>query len=133
MLRSRSSASCQWPCNTAKTFENLENWRDEFLIQASPSDPDNFPFVVLGNKIDVDNGASRVVSEKKAKSWCTRCGLFGSSYLLLCHSCVLGGGVRVPISCRPNRLDHRKAILDMLEGSPPMLVNDDQVCRVPRH
>ena len=57
--------------NTAKTFENLENWRDEFLIQASPSDPDNFPFVVLGNKIDVDNGASRVVSEKKAKSWCT--------------------------------------------------------------
>ena len=39
--------------------------------QASPSDPDNFPFVVLGNKIDVDNGNSRVVSEKKAKSWCT--------------------------------------------------------------
>jgi hypothetical protein len=34
--------------NTAKTFENLENWRDEFLIQASPNDPDNFPFVVLG-------------------------------------------------------------------------------------
>jgi len=57
--------------NMAKTFENLENWRDEFLIQASPTDPDNFPFVVLGNKIDVDNGNSRVVSEKKAKSWCT--------------------------------------------------------------
>ena len=57
--------------NTAKTFENLENWRDEFLIQASPNDPDNFPFVVLGNKVDVDEGASRVVSEKKAKSWCT--------------------------------------------------------------
>ena len=57
--------------NTPKTFENLENWRDEFLIQASPSDPDNFPFVVLGNKVDVDGGASRTVSEKKAKSWCT--------------------------------------------------------------
>jgi len=37
--------------NTAKTFENLENWRDEFLIQASPNDPDNFPFVVLGQYI----------------------------------------------------------------------------------
>ena len=24
-----------------------------------------------GNKVDVDEGASRVVSEKKAKSWCT--------------------------------------------------------------
>jgi hypothetical protein len=29
--------------------------------QASPSDPDNFPFVVLGNKIDVENGNTRVV------------------------------------------------------------------------
>jgi Ras-related protein Rab-7A len=57
--------------NVAKTFENLDNWRDEFLIQASPSDPDNFPFVVLGNKIDVEGGSTRVVSEKKAKAWCT--------------------------------------------------------------
>ena len=31
-------------------------------VQASPSDPENFPFVVLGNKIDVDGGNSRVVS-----------------------------------------------------------------------
>ena len=56
--------------NVAKTFENLDNWRDEFLIQASPPDPENFPFVLLGNKIDVDGGNSRVVSERKAKAWC---------------------------------------------------------------
>ena len=31
------------------------------LLQASPSDPDNFPFVVLGNKVDLDEGRSRVV------------------------------------------------------------------------
>ncbi len=37
--------------NVAKTFENLDSWRDEFLIQAGPRDPDNFPFVVLGNKV----------------------------------------------------------------------------------
>ena len=37
------------------TYKSLENWRDEFLIQASPRDPDNFPFVVIGNKIDVEN------------------------------------------------------------------------------
>lgn len=30
-------------------------------LQASPSDPENFPFVVIGNKIDVDGGNSRVV------------------------------------------------------------------------
>lgn len=76
--------------NVMKSFDNLNNWREEFLIQviiepsafdkcqvplyqwlnsfligfdfqASPSDPENFPFVVLGNKIDVDSGNSRVV------------------------------------------------------------------------
>lgn len=30
--------------------------------QAHPQDPDNFPFMTLGNKIDVDGGNSRVVS-----------------------------------------------------------------------
>ncbi|KAF3591415.1 hypothetical protein DY000_02020159, partial [Brassica cretica] len=49
--------------NSAKSFEDLNNWREEFLIQASPSDPENFPFVVIG-------GNSRIVSEKKARAWC---------------------------------------------------------------
>ena len=33
------------------SFKALDSWRDEFLIQASPRDPDHFPFVVLGNKV----------------------------------------------------------------------------------
>jgi GTPase SAR1 family protein len=33
----------------------LESWRDEFLIQASPREPDQFPFIVIGNKIDLDS------------------------------------------------------------------------------
>ncbi|XP_019192999.1 PREDICTED: ras-related protein Rab7-like [Ipomoea nil] len=56
--------------NVSKSFENLNNWREEFLIQASPLGRETFPFVVLGNKMDVDGGNSRVVSEKKAKAWC---------------------------------------------------------------
>jgi len=51
-----------------KSFETLDSWRDEFLIQASPRDPENFPFVVLGNKIDVED--KRTVFAKRAKSWC---------------------------------------------------------------
>ena len=39
------------------SFKTLDSWRDEFLIQASPRDPDNFPFVVLGNKVDLENRA----------------------------------------------------------------------------
>ena len=50
-----------------KTFDNLDSWKDEFLIQAGPRDPDNFPFVVLGNKIDVEN---RAVAQKRALAWC---------------------------------------------------------------
>jgi len=54
--------------NVAKTFENLKSWREEFLIQAGPRDPDNFPFIVLGNKIDLEQ--SRVVSRNRAQQWC---------------------------------------------------------------
>ena len=39
----------------ANSFKNLDSWRDEFLIRASPQDPENFPFVVIGNKIDLEN------------------------------------------------------------------------------
>lgn len=49
------------------TFRSLESWRDEFLIQASPRDPENFPFVILGNKVDLEN---RAVSAKRAQQWC---------------------------------------------------------------
>ncbi|KAI0980282.1 hypothetical protein GJ496_011826 [Pomphorhynchus laevis] len=42
---------------------------DEFLIQASPTNPDNFPFIVLGNKSDVDD-ENRLVSSRKANNWC---------------------------------------------------------------
>jgi Ras-related protein Rab-7A len=31
--------------NNSKSFETLDSWRDEFLIQASPMDPETFPFV----------------------------------------------------------------------------------------
>jgi len=49
------------------SFKALDSWRDEFLIQASPRDPENFPFVVLGNKVDLEN---RAVSTKRAQQWC---------------------------------------------------------------
>ncbi|GJJ09429.1 hypothetical protein Clacol_003651 [Clathrus columnatus] len=55
--------------NSTKSFDTLGGWRDEFLIQASPRDPDNFPFVVLGNKIDVEE-SKRQVTQKRAMAWC---------------------------------------------------------------
>ncbi|KAI9005484.1 vacuolar biogenesis protein [Phycomyces nitens] len=67
----RGADCCVLVCdvNNSKSFESLDQWRDEFLIQASPRDPDRFPFVLLGNKIDVEE-AKRMVSQKRAMAWC---------------------------------------------------------------
>ncbi|KAL9329699.1 hypothetical protein ACSQ67_004702 [Phaseolus vulgaris] len=54
--------------NIHKTFDTLNNWHDEFLKQADMNDPEAFPFVLLGNKIDVDGGNSRRVTEKKLET-----------------------------------------------------------------
>ncbi|GMI10420.1 hypothetical protein TrVE_jg5634 [Triparma verrucosa] len=51
-----------------KSFDSLDSWRQEFLVQAGPSDEDNFPFVVLGNKVDKE--AERRVGKSKAAQWC---------------------------------------------------------------
>ncbi|KAL2907276.1 Ras-related protein Rab7 [Bienertia sinuspersici] len=56
--------------NVQKSFEALKTWREEFIKQTDIPDPAKFPFVVIGNKIDLDGGASRVVNEKKVKEWC---------------------------------------------------------------
>lgn len=52
----------------SQSFQNLNNWKKEFIYYADVKDPDNFPIVVLGNKIDI---AERQVSEEEAKAWCT--------------------------------------------------------------
>jgi hypothetical protein len=48
--------------------------------QASPSDPDNFPFVLLGNKVDIDGGNSRVVIIRT---------FFLSLVSVLCHGLLI--------------------------------------------
>lgn len=53
--------------NVAKSFEHTDNWREEFLSQAAPRNKDTFPFVLLGNKIDLEN---RVITQKRAQAWC---------------------------------------------------------------
>merc|ERR1712079_110041 len=52
-----------------KSFESLESWMDEFLVQAAPTNADKFPFVVIGNKSDLAS-QRRGVSDTRAQSWC---------------------------------------------------------------
>lgn len=51
-----------------KSFESLSNWMEEFLVQAGPRDPANFPFVVLGNMCD--KADQRKVTVDQARAWC---------------------------------------------------------------
>eukprot|EP01080_Neovahlkampfia_damariscottae_P005846 gene5846-9669_t len=54
--------------NVESTFNNLSNWKSEFLVKAFPPNSNDFPFVVVGNKVDCDE--TRVISCDKATKWC---------------------------------------------------------------
>lgn len=51
-----------------KSFENLSRWKQGFLEHAGPQDPDTFPFVLIGNKVDKES--DRKVKAQDAKAWC---------------------------------------------------------------
>lgn len=56
--RGADAAILVFDVNSTKSFEDIETWRNEFLshTRGQRGDPARFPFVVLGNKIDVDGG-----------------------------------------------------------------------------
>ena len=52
-----------------KSFENLAHWQQEFLRQANPHDAQSFPFVIIGNKVDLER-TKRRVRKTQAEQWC---------------------------------------------------------------
>lgn len=50
----------------AKSFDNIKSWRDEFLVHANVSSPETFPFVILANKVDVEE-SKKVVSSRSTQ------------------------------------------------------------------
>ena len=52
----------------AHTFDSLTSWKNEFLRQAAPKNPDAFPFMVIGNKADRES--ERKVPKAKVEQWC---------------------------------------------------------------
>ncbi|CAH1777510.1 unnamed protein product [Owenia fusiformis] len=50
-----------------QSFKNLTMWKKEFLYYADVQDEEHFPFVVLGNKVDIPE---RQVSIDDAQIWC---------------------------------------------------------------
>ena len=51
-----------------ESFDKLGSWKQNFIDHANPEDSYSFPFVVVGNKNDLE----RVVSEVEAREWCEK-------------------------------------------------------------
>ena len=51
----RSSQACilVFDLTNKKSFENIEDWRKEFLEKLNPPESENYPFVLIGNKNDL--------------------------------------------------------------------------------
>jgi len=52
-----------------QSFQNLVNWREEFLYYADVSDKDNFPFIVIGKKVDIEP-EKRELAYETVMDWC---------------------------------------------------------------
>jgi len=51
-----------------KTFDSIAGWKEEFLTQSAPVNPEEFPFVLIGNKSDLAD-TQRGVSKGAASSF----------------------------------------------------------------
>ncbi|XP_049781773.1 ras-related protein Rab-9B [Schistocerca cancellata] len=51
------------------SFQNLAMWRNEFLYYADVKEGTAFPFLVVGNKVDMGN-EQREVTTEEARAWC---------------------------------------------------------------
>ncbi|KAM4664042.1 ras-related protein rab7-like [Discoglossus pictus] len=56
--------------SSPSSFNALDTWHKEFLVQANPEFPDRFPFVVIANKTDIEE---RQVTARQAQEWCKTC------------------------------------------------------------
>jgi Ras-related protein Rab-7A len=57
----------------ANSFAKLETWRTAFIQAADVKDPKDFPFVVMGNKADLE-AAKHVVQPSAVAAWCDKHG-----------------------------------------------------------
>ncbi|RKP10799.1 small GTPase superfamily, partial [Thamnocephalis sphaerospora] len=81
--------------NNYHTFEHLARWRQEFLEKAAPPDPEVFPFVIIGNKIDLQE---RVVSKRQARDFASQCTIDAERYPVPCFEASAKDGANVEMA-----------------------------------
>ena len=56
------------------SFDNIPNWKNSFLQKSMVSMPETFPFMVVGNKLDLAED-QRAVERTQAEEFCKREGM----------------------------------------------------------
>ncbi|ODV81142.1 ras-domain-containing protein [Suhomyces tanzawaensis NRRL Y-17324] len=62
-----------------KSLNNLTSWKDEFLVQSNVANPQDFPFIIIGNKIDIEE-SRKIPSLSKKLNNITNQGFGGLNY-----------------------------------------------------
>ena len=52
------------------SFQHLQNWKNIFMTKSEPKEPHTLPFLVLGNKSDLEEGLKKVTT-KEAQEFCS--------------------------------------------------------------
>lgn len=74
----KGSDACMivYDITSSSSFNGVSKWKEEFLLHANATNPESFPFVLIGNKSDMES--DRKVTAAKATQWCKENG--GISY-----------------------------------------------------
>ena len=68
--RGANAAIIVYDVSNKKTFNALDAWIECFIENASPEKVDEFPFIIFGNKCDL-NKDEWAISQSDAKEWCS--------------------------------------------------------------
>ena len=67
--RGANAAIIVYDVSNKKSFDALDAWIENFIENASPQKVNKFPFMIFGNKCDLDTEEWEI-SRQEAKSWC---------------------------------------------------------------
>ena len=67
--RGADCAFLMYDITNSWSFDNIPKWKKTFLDRSMVSQPETFPFMLIGNKIDLEEEA-RAVTKIQAEEWC---------------------------------------------------------------
>lgn len=101
--------------SNAGSFEKLAGWRDQFVRYADIGDAHDFPFVVLGNKADLD-GSRHAVSAATVKSWCDTQGGIPHFLVSAKTGSNVDDGFLTVVKAAAKRMKHDEPLLEVSDG-----------------